>query len=109
MAKRVVSHHRQVGPGEHDPPRSLFHGCCALCLEPWPCPTERVLAGGIDPEVLAALAEAGPLATPEVLRALARYARAMMGGDEYEFSYGLLLALQTAIREAQAGAEGGAA
>lgn len=33
--------HRCVGPDEHDGRRSLYHGCCAVCLETWPCSTDR--------------------------------------------------------------------
>jgi len=35
--------HRCVGGAEHDPARSLFHGCCAVCLEAWPCSYEQTL------------------------------------------------------------------
>lgn len=35
--------HRAVSGIEHDPSRSLFHGCCALCANPWPCDAEKEL------------------------------------------------------------------
>lgn len=35
--------HRAVGGIEHDPSRSLFHGCCAICAVEWPCAAEREL------------------------------------------------------------------
>ena len=35
--------HRAVSGIEHDPSRSLFHGCCALCANPWPCDAEQEL------------------------------------------------------------------
>jgi threonine dehydrogenase-like Zn-dependent dehydrogenase len=40
----MPSHHRAVGGMEHDPARSLLHGCCAVCVTPWPCSHEQALA-----------------------------------------------------------------
>lgn len=35
---RPAGEHRAVGSEEHDASVSLLHGCCAVCVVPWPCP-----------------------------------------------------------------------
>ena len=35
--------HRCVGGAEHNGEQSLYHGCCAICLEGWPCLHEQAL------------------------------------------------------------------
>ena len=29
--------HRACGSEEHDPANGKIHGCCVVCLTPWPC------------------------------------------------------------------------
>lgn len=34
--------HRVCGGEEHDPQNGKLHGCCVVCLVPWPCETASV-------------------------------------------------------------------
>lgn len=45
-----MSEHRCVGAAEHNPQASKFHGCCAICLDPWPC---EYMAGNEERERMA--------------------------------------------------------
>lgn len=33
--------HRACGSTEHDPQQGKLHGCCVVCLVPWPCETAQ--------------------------------------------------------------------
>lgn len=32
-----ITAHRGCGGEEHDPSKGKLHGCCVVCLTPWPC------------------------------------------------------------------------